>query len=85
MELYLMTVIKEFENDSPDCASWIYSSFESALTHYNTEVTAAKEVYNYGDKCENEITTDVYRYFEVFNPEHVGRTTIILEQKKIND
>ena len=85
MELYLLAVIKEFECDNPDYASWIYSSFESASTHYNAEVVAAKEAYNYGEKCENEVTTETYRYFEVYNPDHVGRITVILEQKKIND
>lgn len=85
MELYLLTVIKESEFQPTDHMSWIYQSFDSALAQYSTEVDAAREAYNYGEKCEDEVATDNYRYYEIYNPHDAGRIVITIEKKILND
>lgn len=85
MELYLLTVLKESEFEHTECDSRIYSTFDSALVRYDTEVDAAKEAYNYGEKCEDEVSTNTYRYYEIYNPHDAGRIVITIEKKILND
>lgn len=85
MELYLLTVIKESEFQPTDHMSWIYQSFDSALAHYSTEVDAAREAHGYIDRREDEVATEHYRYYEIYNEYDVERTVVTIEKKILND
>lgn len=85
MELYLLTVLKEYEFEQSDYDGWIYATLEAALAQYGIEVDNAREAYKCCDKHENEIATEHYRYYEICDQQCANRIVIVVEKKILND
>lgn len=85
-EVYILNIVKESENECANSQVSVYSTMESALNAYSVAVDEARdEAYEnyYATREEQEIATDTYRFFRIYDDTDYESITIEVLTKEI--
>lgn len=83
-EVYILTVIEESTDEYAEVRNTLYRHIESALGAYNAAVDEARDHADehYGEVREcDEISTDTYRFFRIFD--NADYDSITIEMRSI--
>lgn len=84
-EVYILTVVKEIEEERPEVSVWVYGSMTAALNAYKSSVDEARaDSEEYERPCENrEIATENRRYFRIEDLQYKNSISISVEPREI--